>query len=377
MKFTSTDNNYLPNPQQSNIIKRRLLDYPLVLSLLLLAGSGFLILYSAGDQNIDIVIRQAIRVAIAFGVMFLLGQIHPKALQRQTPLLYLTGIILLLAVLIAGDVGKGAQRWLNLGFFRFQPSEMLKITTPMMIAWYFSEKPLPPSLSAVSIATLLILIPTFLIAKQPDLGTAILIASSGAAALFIAGISWKIIIGFMAAIGAFLPLLWYTLMHDYQRDRVLTFFNPEADPLGKGYHIIQSKIAIGSGGVYGKGWLQGTQTHLEFLPERPTDFIFAVFAEEFGLLGCLGLMILYIIIIVRCLFISLQAQDSYSRLLAGSLTITFFVYVFVNIGMVTGILPVVGIPLPLISYGGTSMVTLLAGFGILMSIQTHKKLLPS
>ncbi len=377
MKFTPIDHNYFPNSQQSGINRRRLLDYPLMFSLLLLAGSGFIILYSAGDQNIDIVIRQAIRIAIAFGVMFLLGQIHPKALQRQTPLLFLIGIILLIVVLIAGDIGKGAQRWLNLGFFRFQPSEMLKITTPMMIAWYLSEKPLPPRLLAVSISTLLILIPALLIAKQPDLGTAILIASSGAAVLFISGISWKIIIGIMAAIGAFLPLLWYTLMHDYQRDRILTFFNPETDPLGKGYHIIQSKIAIGSGGIYGKGWLQGTQTRLEFLPERPTDFIFAVFAEEFGLLGCLGLLSLYVIIIARCLFISIEAQDSYSRLLAGSLTITFFVYVFVNIAMVTGILPVVGIPLPLISYGGTSMVTLLAGFGILMSIQTHKNLLPS
>ncbi|MEE9396659.1 MAG: FtsW/RodA/SpoVE family cell cycle protein, partial [Methylococcales bacterium] len=243
MKFTPIDHNYFPNSQQSGINRRRLLDYPLMFSLLLLAGSGFIILYSAGDQNIDIVIRQAIRIAIAFGVMFLLGQIHPKALQRQTPLLFLIGIILLIVVLIAGDIGKGAQRWLNLGFFRFQPSEMLKITTPMMIAWYLSEKPLPPRLLAVSISTLLILIPALLIAKQPDLGTAILIASSGAAVLFISGISWKIIIGIMAAIGAFLPLLWYTLMHDYQRDRILTFFNPETDPLGKGYHIIQSKIA--------------------------------------------------------------------------------------------------------------------------------------
>ncbi len=245
----------------------------------------------------------------------------------------------------------------------------------MMVSWYLAEHPFPLNWKQLLIAFALILTPTLLIAKQPDLGTAILVASAGCAVLFFAGLSWRFISYSAATIAGLMPLLW-SMMHDYQRDRVLTLFNPEADPMGRGYHIIQSKIAIGSGGIYGKGWLGSTQAKLDYLPESSTDFIFAVFAEEFGLAGCLGLLILYLLVIFRCLFITMEAQDPYSRLLAGSLSFAFFVYVFVNIGMVIGILPVVGVPLPLISYGGTSMVTLMASFGILMSIQTHKKFIP-
>jgi rod shape determining protein RodA len=313
---------------------------------------------------------------IAFVLMILLAHINPYHFKRYSTILYGIGVTLLVAVLIMGQIGKGAQRWLDLGFFRFQPSEMLKITAPMMIAWYLSENTLPPKWKQMGIAGLLILIPTLLIAKQPDLGTSILVFSSGAMVIFFAGLSWRFIISIGTIIASLTPIIWH-FMRDYQRARVLTFLDPEADPLGRGYHIIQSKIAIGSGGIYGKGWQGSTQAQLDFLPESSTDFIFAVFAEEFGLSGCLVLITLYIVIISRCLYISIQAQDSYSRLLAGSLSFTFFVYVFVNIGMVIGILPVVGVPLPLISYGGTSMVTLLAGFGILMSIHTHKKFLPT
>jgi rod shape determining protein RodA len=245
---------------------------------------------------------------------------------------------------------------------------------PMMVAWYLAEKPLPPTVRTLTVSALIIMVPALMIAKQPDLGTALLVASAGIFALFLAGVRWRMILGALAAAGAALPALWY-LMHDYQRQRVLTFLNPESDPLGAGYHIIQSKIAIGSGGIYGKGWLNGTQSQLDFLPERHTDFIFAVLAEEFGLTGALLLLALYLFVIYRGLYIASQAQDTFSRLLAGSLTLVFFVYLFVNTGMVTGLLPVVGVPLPLVSYGGTSLVTLMAGFGILMSIHTHRKLL--
>lgn len=359
-----------------NVLRKLHIDIPLLICLLLVLGLSFLILYSASGQDVDILIRQATRMLIAFILMIALAHINPHQFKRYSTTLYGIGVALLIAVLIMGQIGKGAQRWLDLGFFRFQPSEMLKITAPMMIAWYLSENPLPPKWKQLGIAGLLIIIPTLLIAKQPDLGTSILVFSSGAAVMFFAGLSWRFIISTGVIIASLTPILWH-FMRDYQRARVLTFIDPEADPLGTGYHIIQSKIAIGSGGIYGKGWQGSTQAQLDFLPESSTDFIFAVFAEEFGLLGCLVLIALYVVIISRCLYISVQAQDSYSRLLAGSLSFTFFVYVFVNIGMVIGILPVVGVPLPLISYGGTSMVTLLAGFGILMSIHTHKKFLPT
>ncbi len=376
MKTETRSEQFLPHSFIGNLLRKLHIDIPLLICLLLVLSLSFVILYSASGQDTDILIRQATRMLIAFVLMIVLAHINPYQFKRYSTVLYGIGIALLFAVLIMGQIGKGAQRWLDLGFFRFQPSEMLKITAPMMIAWYLSENTLPPKWKQMGIAGLLLLLPTLLIAKQPDLGTSILVFSSGAAVIFFAGLSWRFILSIGAIIASLTPIIWH-FMRDYQRARVLTFLDPEADPLGRGYHIIQSKIAIGSGGIYGKGWQGSTQAQLDFLPESSTDFIFAVFAEEFGLSGCLVLIALYIVIISRCLYISVQAQDSFSRLLAGSLSFTFFVYVFVNIGMVIGILPVVGVPLPLISYGGTSMVTLLAGFGILMSIHTHKKFLPT
>ncbi|QJR82462.1 rod shape-determining protein RodA [Alteromonas pelagimontana] len=351
------------------------IDGVLLLGLLALMGVGLITLYSASGQDIEQMERQLARLGIALAFMFGMAQLPPLAYRRFSPYTYILGLLMLVAVLLFGDVGKGAQRWLDLKFIRFQPSELMKLAVPMMVAWYISKFTLPPRLLQVFVSFMLVLVPTILIAKQPDLGTSLLIASSGIFAIFLAGMSWKLI-GFVAALGgAFLPIMWYFLMQEYQKLRVITFLNPETDPLGSGYHIIQSKIAIGSGGLEGKGWLQGTQSQLEFLPERHTDFIFAVFSEEFGLLGILGLLAIYIFIIVRGLIIANRAQDPYTKLLAGSITLTFFVYVFVNMGMVSGLLPVVGVPLPLISYGGTSMVTLLAGFGILMAIGTQKRFL--
>ncbi len=350
------------------------IDAMLLFGLLLLLGVGLMMLYSAGGQDSGLIIRQLVRLGVAMGAMLVVAQIHPDRMRDSAYWLYAFGLILLAAVLLFGHEGKGAQRWLNLGFFRFQPSEIIKLAVPILVAAFLAERPLPPSVFRILMSLVLIGLPAFLIAKQPDLGTAILIASSGLIVLFLAGISWKLIIGFLSACAAAAPVLWY-FMHDYQRRRVLTFLNPENDPLGAGYHIIQSKIAIGSGGTFGQGWLQGTQSHLEFLPERSTDFIFAVIAEEFGLAGAALLLCLYLLIAGRGLFIASQAQSSFSRLLAGSISITFLVYVFVNVGMVTGLLPVVGVPLPLVSYGGTSMVTLLAGFGILMSIHTHRRMM--
>ncbi len=351
------------------------LDWPLFLGLLLLSGLGLVVLYSSGGENIDLLTRQCIRLGLAFGVMIVMAQIPPHQLERWAPALFGLGVVMLVAVLLAGTVGKGAQRWLDLGVFRFQPSELMKLALPMMVAWYLAGTTLPPSKKVLAVAGLIIAVPTLLIVKQPDLGTSILIASSGIFALLLAGIPWKLVAGFGLASAASAPLLWFFGMHDYQRQRVLTFLNPESDPLGSGYHIIQSKIAIGSGGLFGKGWLNGTQSQLEFLPERTTDFIFAVLAEEFGFVGILVLLAVYLYIIIRGIYIATQAQDTFTRLLAGSIILTFFVYIFVNIGMVSGMLPVVGLPLPMVSYGGTSMVTMMAGFGILMSIHTHKKLL--
>ena len=360
----------------SGLLARMHIDLPLLTGLLLLAAVGLGVLYSAGDHNMSLLQKQLIRLGVGFSALFLLAQIHPDHLRRWSPVLYLIGILMLLAVILFGEAGKGAQRWLDLGIVRFQPSETFKLSLPMMIAWFLADKRLPPTLPRLLVAVLLILTPVLLIAKQPDLGTALLVASAGAFALFLAGISWYLIGAFGLSMAALGPLAWY-LMHDYQRQRVLTFLNPESDPLGTGYHIIQSKIAIGSGGLGGKGWLNGTQSHLEFLPERHTDFIFAVISEEFGLVGVLALLLLYLFIIIRGLYIATQAQDTYSRILAGALTLVFFVYLFVNTGMVSGLLPVVGVPLPLISYGGTSLVTILISFGILMSIHTHRKLLPT
>ena len=357
------------------LLARIHLDLPLLTGLLLLSCYGLVILYSASGQDLHQVEKQALRLLIAFGAMFFLAQIPPQTLRRWSPWLYGIGVSLLIAVLVMGVMGKGAQRWLDLGFMRFQPSELVKLAAPMMLAWFLSSKPLPPNWKQIMVSLVLLAIPVTLIAKQPDLGTAILVASSGLFVLFLAGISWRLIIGLGLLATAAAPAIWY-LMHDYQRRRVLTFLNPESDPLGAGYHIIQSKIAIGSGGLYGKGWLNGTQSQLEFLPERHTDFIFAVLGEEFGFIGVLVLLTIFLFIILRGLYMASQAQDSYSRLLAGALVLVFFVYLFVNMGMVSGILPVVGVPLPMVSYGGTSLVTLMAGFGMLMSIHTHRKLVP-
>ena len=358
-----------------NLLRKLHIDIPLFLGLLLICALSFVILYSAGGQDMELLTRHASRTGLAMTVMIVLAHVNPRRFQSFSVPFFILCVILLIAVAVMGKVSMGAQRWLNLGFFRFQPSEFAKISAPMMVAWYLSEHPLPPKPKNVLAAGILLIIPVLLIAKQPDLGTSLLVTSSGAAVLFFAGLSWWIMIGIGMLLAALTPVLWH-FMREYQRNRVLTFINPEADPMGTGYHIIQSKIAIGSGGLHGKGWLGSTQSKLDFLPESSTDFIFAVFAEEFGLFGCMGLLFLYLLVISRCFYIALQAQDTYSRLLAGSMAFTFFVYVFVNIGMVIGILPVVGVPLPLVSYGGTSMVTLMAGFGILMSIHTHRKLLP-
>jgi len=360
--------------EQQSLGQRLHIDFPLLFAIFVLCLIGLLVLYSAGGQDIQLVYRQAVKLLIAFVGMIMVAQLSPAILERWSIWLFIFGIILLVLVIFYGDVGKGAQRWLDLKVFRFQPSEIMKLTVPMMIASYLADKSLPPKFSWVLMTCVLIIIPVLLIAKQPDLGTALLVATAGFSVLFIAGISWRLLMSMGMLAAACAPILWY-VMHDYQKRRVLTLLNPEQDPLGAGYHIIQSKIAIGSGGFYGKGWLNGTQSHLEFLPERSTDFIFAVFCEEFGMLGVLLLLCVYLFIISRGLFIAINAQNTYGRLLASSLTLTFFVYVFVNMGMVTGQLPVVGVPLPLISHGGTSMVTLMLGFGIIMAVHTHRRFL--
>lgn len=357
------------------MLERLHIDGFLLFALICLMSIGLVTIYSSGGQDWDLVNRQLTRLGIALIVMFILAQIPPMAYRRLAVYFYSFGLIMLILVLVVGVVGKGAQRWLDLGLIRFQPSEVMKLAVPLMVAWYISKFNLPPPSRHIAIGFIIVFIPTILIAKQPDLGTSLLVASSGIFALFLSGMTWRLI-GFIIALGgAFAPIMWFFLMQGYQKQRVLTFLNPESDPLGSGYHIIQSKIAIGSGGVSGKGWLQGTQSQLEFLPERHTDFIFAVFSEEFGLIGVIGLLFVYMCIIIRGLIITNNAQDAFSKLLAGSLTLTFFVYVFVNMGMVSGLLPVVGVPLPLVSYGGTSMVTLLAAFGILMSISTQKRMM--
>ena len=312
-------------------------------------------------------------LGVAFVVMWIAAIIPPAVLMRLAVPLYAIGIALLIAVDIFGVINKGAQRWLDLGFTRIQPSEMLKIATPLMLAWYFNQREGMLRWGDFVVATILLVVPVGMIAKQPDLGTSILVLAAGAYVIFFAGLSWKIIGGLVAAGLASMPVLW-SFLHDYQRQRVLTLIDPTSDPLGKGFHIIQSTIAVGSGGLTGKGWMQGTQTHLEFIPERTTDFILAVFSEEFGLLGVGVLMLLYLAIISRGLVIAGTGATAFGRLMAGSITMSFFTYCFVNMGMVIGILPVVGVPLPWMSYGGTAMVTLGVGAGMLMSIHRHRTL---
>lgn len=363
--------------QRNPILAKLHIDGPLLLALLALSAVSLVVIYSAGGQNQDLVIRQAIRIGFSFAVMFALAQIPPSTYKHVSIPVYVAGIIMLILVLLVGEVGKGAQRWLNIGVTRIQPSEILKLAVPMLVAWYCARTRIPLRFYHVFVALILLLLPTALIAMQPDLGTAILVACSGIFVIFLAGVSWRLISVGIVAGAASIPLLWFFFLREYQRQRILTFLNPESDPLGTGYHIIQSKIAIGSGGVEGKGWLQGTQSQLEFLPERHTDFIFSVFSEEFGLIGAILLFALYGFVIFRGLLIAIQAQNLYNKLLAGSITLTVFVYALVNIGMVSGLLPVVGVPLPIISYGGTSMVTIMAGFGILMSIATHRRLVIS
>ncbi|GAB2994539.1 rod shape-determining protein RodA [Psychrosphaera aestuarii] len=363
--------------RRSSLFFRFHIDLPLLAGILTLMTISLFVVYSAGSQSMDMVVRQMIRMGLGLFVMLLVAQISPFTYQKWAPHIFAAGVILLIAVLLVGDMGKGAQRWLNLGVIKFQPSEVMKLSLPMMMAWFLSKYTLPPSFKNTVWGFIIIATPTLLIAKQPDLGTSLLVASSGFFVMFLAGLSIRVLLGLAISVSAFLPILWFYLMHGYQKQRVLTFLNPESDPLGSGYHIIQSKIAIGSGGTDGKGWLQGTQSQLEFLPERHTDFIFSVFSEEFGFIGVLLLLAVYAFIILRGMQIASRAQEAFTKLLAGSLTLTFFVYLFVNIGMVSGLLPVVGVPLPLVSYGGTSIVTLMASFGILMAIGTNKRLLAS
>jgi rod shape determining protein RodA len=334
---------------------------------------GLLTLHSAGGGTYVYVGNQLVRFGIGFGAMWVFSAMSPNALRRAAPWLYAGCLFLLLLVEVFGE-GRGAHRWLDLKVLRFQPSEIMKLALPMMLAWYFHRRILPPSWTDLGVCAALVAVPALLVAKQPDLGTALLIVGAGAFVIFLAGLSWWRILAILGACGAAIPILW-RFLHDYQKNRIYVLLDPESDPLGNGWHIIQSKIAVGSGGLTGKGFGMGTQTQLEFLPEKHTDFILAVFSEEFGLLGVSVLLMLYVLIIGRCMWIASQARDTFSRLLAGSLAMSLFVYVGVNSGMIAGVLPVVGVPMPLVSYGGTSAVSLLASFGILMSIYGHRQML--
>ncbi len=352
------------------------IDGPLTVGLAIISVFGLIVLYSASGQSMPTVLRTVARLALGTVAMLLLARVNPNFLRRSTPWLYAAGVLLLLIVAAAGHTGLGATRWLNLGLFRFQPSELMKLAVPMVCAWYLQERPLPPSTVSLLAMAGLILLPVGLVAIEPDLGTAALIAVAGALVIVLAGLRLRVIFALLGLLAAGAWFGW-SFMHDYQRKRVLTFLNPQTDPLGAGYHIIQSQIAIGSGGVFGKGWMNGSQAQLEFLPERSTDFVFAVVGEEFGLLGLLLLLSFYLFVAGRAIYLATQTQDTFARLLAGSIALTFFVYVLINAGMVTGLLPVVGVPLPLVSYGGSSVVTLLAGFGILMALYSRRKLVGS
>ena len=352
------------------------IDSILMSSILFTLLIGLFILYSASGESIGRVSAQLINIVIAMSVLWLVANVQPQFMERMALPLYLLGILLLIGVALFGNISHGARRWLDLGVVKLQPSELMRIAAPMMLAWFFSQRGASLRVTDFIIAFIILLLPVFFILKQPDLGTSLLVFVSGLFVIFLAGLSWRIIIGGAVAAGALMPIFW-SMLHDYQRRRIRILIDPTQDPLGAGYHIIQSTIAQGSGGLTGKGWLNGTQSQLDFVPERTTDFIFSVFSEEFGMVGNVLLLLLFSLIIARGLYIASQAQSTFSRLLAGSITLTFFIYIFVNIGMVSGILPVVGVPLPLISYGGTSMVAILLGFGILMSIHTHKKLVAS
>ena len=352
------------------------LDTQLLIVLLLLMGVGLATIFSGSNQSVPRISSQVANIMVALGVMYVFANVPPHYLRRIALPLYVCGVLLLVCVALFGEIVNGARRWLYVGVTRIQPSELMKIAVPLMLAWYFDRYEATLKLKNYIIAALLLIVPIGLIVRQPDLGTALLISAAGAYVLFLAGLSWRIIIGLGVAAAACLPFVW-GMMHDYQRQRILTLIDPTQDPLGTGYHTIQSTIAVGSGGLVGKGWLQGTQTHLDFIPERTTDFIFAVFSEEWGLFGNVMLLLLFLLVIGRGIVITANAPTLFTRLFGGAITLTFFTYAFVNMGMVSGILPVVGVPLPLVSYGGTSLVTICLGLGILMSIETHKKLVQS
>jgi rod shape determining protein RodA len=359
-----------------NLLRRSVshLDAPLIGLLILLLIVSSTAVLSASGENSDRIFSHLSNIGVAVTAMLLVSHIPPQRLMQFALPIYILGLILLLGVAVFGVVVNGSRRWLELGFTRIQPSELMRLALPMMLAWYFHYKQETLRGRDFLIAGILLALPVGFIAKQPDLGTSLLIAASGFFVLFLAGLYWRVIAGFALLAASALPLAWHYLLHDYQKRRVLMLIDPASDPLGAGYHIIQSTIAVGSGGVAGKGWMAGTQTHLDFLPERSTDFIFAVFSEEFGLIGNFFLLLLYAAIIWRGLWLAAGAPSLFGRLLSGSIVLTFFTYAFVNMGMVSGILPVVGVPLPLISYGGTSMLTVMMGFGIIMSAATHKKL---
>ena len=359
--------------RRPGLAQRFHVDIPLLLLLMAVTVYGLVVLYSASGQQFGAVWRQARFFLVAYVIMLVAAQVSVQQYQRWAPALYLMGVGLLLAVLVFGSGAKGAQRWLSLGGFRFQPSEIMKILVPLALASFLSARVLPPKFWHILVSLLILAVPAMMVIRQPDLGTALLIASSGLFVLFMAGISWGFILGASVAAAVSAWPAWVYVLHDYQRQRILTLLNPERDKLGAGWNIIQSKTAIGSGGWSGKGWLNGTQSQLDFLPESHTDFIIAVLAEEFGLRGVLLLLALYTLILVRGLWIGVRGQNSFSRLAAASLTLTFFVYVFVNMGMVSGLLPIVGVPLPLVSAGGTSIVALMAGFGILMAVSTERR----
>lgn len=349
------------------------LDGTLLSIALALIALGIATLYSATNENPARLSAQLGNIGVALGLMWVVAQLPPQTLMRFAPPLYALGLALLVAVAFIGDVRNGARRWLDFGITSLQPSEIMKIAMPLMLAWYFQKREAMLGIADYAVAAVLLALPTAFIVRQPDLGTALLVAAAGFYVIYLAGLSWKVIAGLAVAAVASLPLAW-SMLHDYQRRRILMLIDPTEDPLGAGYHIIQSTIAVGSGGILGKGWLKGTQTHLEFIPERATDFIFAVYAEEFGLIGSCLLLLLYLALVARGLMIAANAPSLFARLLAGAIVLTFFTYAFVNMGMVSGILPVVGVPLPFVSYGGTALVTLFLGIGILMSIHKHRKL---
>ena len=369
----TTNKNIFSLKPSEGLQQRLHIDFPLFLAFLIIFIISLTAIYSASDSNIDAVINQGIKILISISAMLVVAQFSPLSYARIGPWLYFLCLILLILVLVIGETRNGATRWLNIGITSFQPSELMKIAMPLMIARYIARGALPPDVSSVALSITIVLIPSYLIMQEPDLGTSILIAFSGLVVIFLSGLKKRYLAIAFTLFLAYLPFMWSSI-HPFQKKRVLSFLNPESDPLGSGYHLIQSKIAIGSGGLFGKGWLNSTQGQLDFLPERTTDFIFAILAEEFGFLGVSLLIGIYLFIIGRGIMIAINAQDLFSRLLASSISLTFFVYVFVNIAMTTGLLPVVGVPLPLISSGGTSMVTIMIGLGMLISVQTHRRL---